>query len=244
MLEKQVGIIDPPRPEIASVVKTCRGAGMRLFMVTGDHALTAVAIARQVGIVSSGSTVDSIADVLRKAKDVRDGSPLREIAITATDAKPEALTLTGADFASLTPDSWDVITQYQEVVFARTTPEQKLQVVKAFQERKNVVAVTGDGVNDAPALKNADIGVAMGTGSDVATEAGAMVLLDSNFSSIVVALREGRTVFDNLKKVCLYLLPAGSFSELTPVLVNLLLGVPAPLSGFFMMYAILLVFFF
>jgi len=145
------------------------------------------------------------------------------------------LLLTGNDLEKLNTYHWDAIERYKEIVFARTTPDQKFNIVKNLQKRYNVVAVTGDGVNDAPALKKAHIGVAIGGGSDAAMESAAMVLLDANFSSIVVALRQGRTVFDNLKKVCLYLLPAGSFSELTPVLANIYLGLPLPLSNFLMM---------
>ncbi|KAI9168485.1 hypothetical protein H9P43_007857 [Blastocladiella emersonii ATCC 22665] len=145
-----------------------------------------------------------------------------------------ALVLSGADLTGMTAAQWAAACDYDELVFARTTPEQKLRIVQALQARGETVAVTGDGVNDAPALKNADLGIAMGSGADVAMAAADMVFLDSNFSAMVMALRLGRAVFENLKKVCLYLLPAGSFSELTPVLANLFLGVPLPLSGFLM----------
>ncbi|RKP34505.1 hypothetical protein BJ085DRAFT_23905 [Dimargaris cristalligena] len=216
-----VGIMDPPRPEIRSVVETCHRAGMRVLMVTGDFALTAAAIAKQVGIFTN-SRIDTVADLR---------------ALTGPDNLCQfsgSLLLSGSELSGLTNDQWTQVTQYREIVFARTTPEQKLQIVQKFQANGAIVAVTGDGVNDAPALKNANIGIAMGGGSDVAMEAAHMVLLDNNFSSILVAIENGRLVFDNLKKCILYLLPAGSFAELIPILVNVFLGVPLPLSAFLM----------
>ncbi|KAK9720816.1 hypothetical protein K7432_003880 [Basidiobolus ranarum] len=224
-----VGIIDPPRPEIYDVVKTCREAGIRLFMVTGDYSLTAAAIARKVGIITA-ECVDK-ADDLVPAKS--------EVALVTHDGAKsvkKALLLSGSDLPTLNEKQWEMITYYDEIVFARTTPEQKLRIVQEFQKRGNIVGVTGDGVNDAPALKAANIGIAMGSGSEVAMEAAHMVLLDNNFSSIVVAIESGRLVYDNLKKVILYLLPAGSWSELIPILVNFLLGVPLPLSAFLMIF--------
>lgn len=127
------------------------------------------------------------------------------------DDPVRALVVEGADLSSFDHDDWDAtIGRYTEVVFARTTPEQKLRIVEETRRRgDNTVAVTGDGVNDAPALRAADIGVAMGSGSDVAKEAAAMILLNNDFASIVVAIENGRLVFDNLKKVILYLMPVG-----------------------------------
>lgn len=142
-----------------------------------------------------------------------------------------SLLLTGTDLMLLNDSQWEQVCQYEEIVFARTTPDQKLRIIKEFQKRENVVGMTGDGVNDSPSLKEADIGIAMGQGSDVAIEASDMVLLDK-FSSIITAIENGRLVFDNLKKVIIYLLPAGSFSELFPVLVNIFLGSPQTLSSF------------
>ncbi|ORY05461.1 calcium ATPase [Basidiobolus meristosporus CBS 931.73] len=222
-----VGIIDPPRPEIFDVVKTCRGAGVRLFMVTGDFSLTAAAIAKQVGIFTA-EHIDKVEDLI---------SEKSEMTLAVDDGVNScrrALLLSGSDLPDLTDQQWDMVTGYDEIVFARTTPEQKLRIVNEFQQRGNIVGVTGDGVNDAPALKAANIGIAMGGGSEVAMEAAHMVLLDNNFSSIIVAIENGRLVYDNLKKVILYLLPAGSWSELIPILVNVLLGVPLPLSAFLM----------
>jgi sodium/potassium-transporting ATPase subunit alpha len=130
----------------------------------------------------------------------------------------------------MTDPHWDIACSYEEVVFARTTPEQKLRIVKELQKRGCCVGMTGDGVNDSPSLKQADIGIAMGGGSDVAIEAADMVLLES-FSSITIAIQRGRLVFDNLQKSILYLLPAGSFSELMPVLLNSIFGLPQILSN-------------
>ena len=156
--------------------------------------------------------------------------PSTHATVTSTTA-----VITGADLAELNDDEWDWILAHDRIVFARTTPHHKLAIVKACQARGYRVAVTGDGVNDAPALRQADIGVAMGSGSQVAQEAAAAVLLNDRFSSIpVVAVPLGRLVFENLKKVILYLLPAGSFSELIPILATVFLGMPLALSAFLM----------
>jgi sodium/potassium-transporting ATPase subunit alpha len=133
----------------------------------------------------------------------------------------------------LNESQWNQLCQYDEIVFARTTPEQKLRIVREFQARDEIVGMTGDGVNDAPSLKAADIGIALGSGSDIAIEASDMVLLDS-FAAVVEAVRYGRVVFDNLKKTIAYLLPAGSFAEFWPVMTNVLFGLPQILSSFLM----------
>lgn len=219
-----VGIMDPPRPEIIKTVADCRSAGARFFMITGDFGLTAAAIAREIGIFTRRDDPDGFENLMNSTVDV---SKLEEEDYTGS------LLLTGSDLLKLADREWDLVCRYEEIVFARTTPEQKLQIVKELQKREQVVAVTGDGVNDAPALKAADVGVAVVTGSDVAIEAADLVLM-GGFDSITEAIRMGRLVFQNLQKVIGYLLPAGSWSEIWPVLVNAFFGTPLPLSSFLM----------
>lgn len=150
------------------------------------------------------------------------------------DAAPTSIVVSGSDLIALNDAQWDQLSNsYSEVVFARTTPEQKLRIVRELQSRGHVVGMTGDGVNDAPALRAADVGIAVGSGSDIAVEAADMVLLES-FASVVEAVRFGRTMFDNLKKTIAYLLPAGSFSEFWPVMTNVAFGLPQILSSFLM----------
>jgi sodium/potassium-transporting ATPase subunit alpha len=213
-----VGIVDPPRDEIPDVVRILRGASIRIFMVTGDFKLTAQAIAEECGIISNSALVDDISALSRDGK---------------IGTTKQAIVLSGPELITLNDVQWDLLCQYQEIVFARTTPEQKLRIVKEFQSRDNIVGMTGDGVNDAPSLKAADVGIAMGSGSDIAIEAADMVLLDS-FAAIVEAVQYGRLVYDNLKKTIVYLLPAGSFSELWPVVTNVAFGIPQILSSFLM----------
>ncbi|KAF2197868.1 calcium ATPase [Delitschia confertaspora ATCC 74209] len=213
-----VGIVDPPRDEIPEVIRTLRGASIRIFMVTGDFKLTAQAIAEECGIISDSSFLDDISALSRESK---------------AERERKSIVLSGPELMTLNEYQWEQLCQYQEIVFARTTPEQKLRIVKEFQSRDNIVGMTGDGVNDAPSLKAADIGIAMGSGSDIAIEAADMVLLDS-FAAIVEAVLYGRLVYDNLKKTIVYLLPAGSFSELWPVVTNVLFGIPQILSSFLM----------
>ena len=172
-----LSLVDPPRPEIPEVMRTLRGAGIRVMMVTGDFALTALAIAEKCGIVSNASTAHHFTDL------ELDVDP----AIPAPDTKGDtdiikqgrAIVLSGTDLMQMNELQWDQVCTYEEVVFARTSPEQKLRIVKEFQRRGHTVGMTGDGVNDAPSLKAADIGIAIGGGSDVAIEAADLVLLES-----------------------------------------------------------------
>jgi len=215
-----MSMIDPPRAAVPDAVAKCRSAGIKVVMVTGDHPITAKAIAKSVGIISDGSeTVEDIA--LRRNILVEEVNP-REAC---------AAVIHGSDLREMTPEQLlDVINHHSEIVFARTSPQQKLMIVEGFQRQGQIVAVTGDGVNDSPALKKADIGVAMGiTGSDVSKQAADMILLDDNFASIVVGVEEGRLIFDNLKKSIAYTLTS-NIPEISPFLTYILFGIPLPLG--------------
>lgn len=227
-----VALVDPPRPEIPEVVRTLRGAGIKVYMVTGDFKLTAAAIARECSIISGpAGHVHDVAN-LSFDDDVLEAAGIVELEKDHGTAA-RSLVLSGSDVETLDESQWDKLAAYDEVVFARTTPEHKLRIVKELQKRNLTVGMTGDGVNDAPSLKQADVGIAMGSGSDIAIEAADMVLLES-FSAVVEAVRYGRVVYDNLKKTIAYLLPAGSFSEFWPVITNVAFGLPQILSSFLM----------
>lgn len=230
-----IGIVDPPRDEIPEVVKTLRRAGIRIFMVTGDFKLTAQAIAIECGIISNpASMVHDISHLSRNPLVPKTSSPeASDKALESAEGPVRSVTLSGPELKTLNDNQWDQLCGYEEIVFARTTPEEKLRIVKEFQKRDNIVGMTGDGVNDAPSLKAADIGIALGSGSDIAIEAADMVLLDS-FGAIVEAVKGGRVVFDNLKKTIIYLLPAGTFSEFWPIITSIILGLPQILSSFLM----------
>jgi calcium-translocating P-type ATPase len=192
-------MVDPPRPEVAAAVERCHAAGIRVIVVTGDHGLTAAAIAHQVGI-GGGETPRVIA-----------GDDLERVSDADLDA---------------------ILHGDRELIFARTSPEAKLRIADALQEEGHVVAMTGDGVNDAPALRAADIGIAMGrSGTDVAREASTMVLTDDNFSTIVSAIEAGRRVYANIRKFLLYIF-AHTTPEVTPFIVFALGGgsIPLPLT--------------
>ena len=193
MLLGLVGLIDPPRPEAMAAVAECRSAGIRVKMITGDHAGTATAIGRQIGLQNPDKT------------------------------------LTGADLDGM-DDATLAAVVLETDVFARTSPEHKLRLVTALQKHGMTVAMTGDGVNDAPALKRADAGIAMGRkGSEAAKEAAELVLADDNFASIVAAVREGRTVYDNIKKVISWTLPTNAGEAMT-IIAALLLGMTLPVT--------------
>ena len=213
-----ITLLDPPRPEVPQAVKDCHTAGVKVVMVTGDHPLTAAAIARKIGLITK-KTRDDVA---------------KEKGIAPTEVKEEeveAVVVHGSQIPAMTEDDWKVLVSKQEIVFARTSPEQKLIIVKEFTKAGNVTAMTGDGVNDSPALKQAAIGIAMGlNGSAVAKEAADVVLLDDNFASIVVGIREGRKLFANLKKSIAYTL-AHLTPEVLPVLIWGYGGIPQPVGS-------------
>merc|ERR1711953_1170461 len=215
-----MSMIDPPRAAVPDAVLKCRSAGIKVIMVTGDHPITAKAIARSVGIISEGTeTVEDIA--------TRKGIPVEEV----NPREALAAVVHGGEIKDLSEKALDEIVMYHtEIVFARTSPQQKLIIVEGCQRMGRIVAVTGDGVNDSPALKKADIGVAMGiAGSDVSKQAADMILLDDNFASIVTGVEEGRLIFDNLKKSIAYTLTS-NIPEISPFLLFILLSIPLPLG--------------
>lgn len=215
-----MSMIDPPRAAVPDAVAKCRSAGIKVIMVTGDHPITAKAIAKGVGIISEGNdTVEDIANRLNV--------PVGEI--NPRDA--DACVVHGSDLKDIEQkDMDDLLSNHSEIVFARTSPQQKLLIVEGCQRLGAIVAVTGDGVNDSPALKKADIGVAMGiSGSDVSKQAADMILLDDNFASIVTGVEEGRLIFDNLKKSIVYTLTS-NIPEVSPFLMFILVEIPLPLG--------------
>jgi P-type Ca2+ transporter type 2C len=194
-----VGMIDPPRPEAKAAIQTCEQAGIKPVMITGDHPLTARAVAQELGLLKAGRLV------------------------------------TGAELEAMSEA--DLEREVEQIeVYARVSPAHKLRVVTALQKNGHIVAMTGDGVNDAPALKKADIGIAMGvTGTDVTREAAAMTLTDDNFSSIVAAVEEGRGIFGNIKKYLMYLL-SSNIGEMGLMAGATLLGLPLPLTAVQLLY--------
>jgi Ca2+-transporting ATPase len=188
-----LGLIDPPREEVKDSINTCKAAGIRTVMITGDHRITAEAIARQIGIWEQGLQ-----------------------------------TLTGSDLETLNERQLEDVVD-RTVVYARVAPEHKMRIVRALQKRGHIVAMTGDGVNDAPAIKAADIGIAMGqNGTDVAKEASALVLANDNFATIVAAVEEGRNIYDNIRKFIRYLL-ASNVGEMMTMMLAMLMGLPLPM---------------
>ncbi|XP_069599048.1 potassium-transporting ATPase alpha chain 2-like [Ranitomeya imitator] len=215
-----ISMIDPPRTTVPDAVMKCRSSGIKVIMVTGDHPITAKAIAKSVGIISSSSeTVEDIAKRL--------GIPTEKV--NPRDAC--TIVVTGGELSDMSSDELDNILRYHtEIVFARTSPQQKLLIVEGCQRLGNIVAVTGDGVNDSPALKKADIGIAMGiAGSDAAKHAADMILLDDNFASIVTGVEEGRLIFDNLKKSISYTVTK-NIPEMIPFMVYVIISCPLPIG--------------
>ncbi len=195
-LDGLVGLEDPPRIEVPEAVARCVSAGIRVIMVTGDHPHTALAIAREIGLVQGEHPLLVSGDALR----------------------------------AMSPTQLQLALDAKEIIFARVAAEQKMLIVQALKKKGEIVAVTGDGVNDAPALKTADIGISMGiAGTDVAKEAADLILLDDNFASIVAAIEEGRAVFENIRKFLTYIL-SSNIPELVPYLAFVLFKIPLPLT--------------
>ncbi|MCE9611495.1 MAG: cation-transporting P-type ATPase [Chthoniobacter sp.] len=191
-----IGLEDPPRPEVADALQKCRGAGIKVIMVTGDHPHTATAIAREIGLVRSAAPV----------------------------------VITGEQLGHLSDIQLQIALDAPEIIFARVLAEQKMRIVGTLKSKREIVAVTGDGVNDAPALRKADVGIAMGrSGTEVAREAADMVLLDDNFASIVAAIEEGRAVFTNIRNFLTYILTS-NVPELIPYLAFVVFRIPLPLT--------------
>ena len=188
-----VGILDPPRDEVFDSIEECKGAGIRVIMITGDHAITAEAIAQELGIADEEGTIS------------------------------------GSELEKMDDDELSKVVM-KHSVFARTSPEHKLRLVEALQRNNKLCAMTGDGVNDAPALKRADIGIAMGIkGTEVSKDASEMVLADDNFATIVNAVEEGRTVYDNIRKTILFILPTNG-AEALVLITAIVLGVTMPIT--------------
>ena len=191
-------MIDPPREEVKEAIESCRTAGVKVAMITGDHLTTATAIGKALGITGkaiTGSELDAITNFEHKVEDI--------------------------------------------AIYARVDPAHKLKIIDALKKKGHIVAMTGDGVNDAPALKKADIGIAMGTGTDVAKEASAMVLADDNFTSIVRAVKEGRMIYDNIQKYLAFLL-SGNIGEVLVVFLSIIAGLPLPLLAIHLLWINLL----
>jgi len=215
-----MALIDPPRPQVPGAVALCKTAGIKVIMVTGDHPITAKAIAYKVGILWS-PTKEDIIETNKTAHPDKRQDPDSAFAIVVP----------GWEISVDTPrKEWIRILNHPQCVFARTSPQQKLIIVENCQAMGHTVAVTGDGVNDSPALKKADIGVAMGImGSAVSKEAADMILLDDNFASIVNGVEEGRLIFDNLKKSIAYTL-SSNIPEISPFLIYITTQCPLPLT--------------
>ncbi|KAJ0404408.1 hypothetical protein P43SY_007661 [Pythium insidiosum] len=229
-----IAIMDPPRDDVPDAIRQCREAGVKVFMVTGDHPLTAQAIAREIGLLDEASSVLQLLAPPPSASSLSLSSCASRDKL-ALDSRAwgqyDAAVVHGAVLDHMTPEQLSTLLRKRQIVFARTTPQHKLLIVRASQALGECVGVTGDGVNDAPALKQADVGVAMGkNGSDVAREAADIVLMDDNFSSIVRGVAQGRVIYDNLKKTIAYTL-THLLPEVASAAVNLTLGMPAGLTA-------------
>ena len=222
-----ISLMDPPKESVPFAIKKCQSAGIKVIMVTGDQPPTAAAIAKQIGII----TLKTNEDLKEQGYDSQEALQKASAIVIHGDMILKAFE-DGDEIGAQILETW---VRKPQIVFARTTPSQKLQIVKACQAIGNVVGVTGDGVNDSPAIKQGDIGISMGiSGSDVTKDAADMILLNDDFSSIVDGVEEGRKIFDNLKKTIVYLLTS-NMTQIWPFVALVILQIPLPLSNIFML---------
>lgn len=239
-----LSIMDPPKRGVSTAIKECREAGVQVVMVTGDHPVTAEAIAIDIGIITTdyhSNRMSTSTDYKVDNGDQSNGNHEFAQSIESEDSKMDRFTgnkeneghvvVHGDSIEGLTDSDWKNILNKREVIFARTTPHQKLEIVTRFQDAGHIVGVSGDGVNDAAALKRADLGISMNrSASDVSKEAAAMILLDDNFCSIVSGIAEGRLIFANLKKSIRYTI-THTMGEVLPFIAFIVLGIPLPINS-------------
>lgn len=207
-----ISFVDPPRPTVKSAIECCHRAGIKVFMVTGDHPTTAKSIARSLGLINQKTEAE-----------------LKESGEEPPPGGCKAIVVTGSDIGKFQADDWSFVLKHEEIVFARTLPQQKQDIVRELNKLGHIVGMTGDGVNDAPALKAAHVGIAMGSGALVAKEAAQLVILDDDFSSIVQGIREGRLVFENMKKTIIYVCTS-NIPELFPFLMLIATKMPVAIE--------------
>ncbi|KAJ3017561.1 hypothetical protein HKX48_003484 [Thoreauomyces humboldtii] len=219
-----ISLEDPPKHGVREAIGHCREAGIKVMMVTGDHPLTAEAIGRKINLMLQ-DTKELIA--------AKRGVPIESI----PESEVNAIVIHGEQIDSLQEADWDMIFDKEEIIFARTSPKHKLHIVKCAQARGHIVGVTGDGVNDSPALKKADLGIAMNvSGSDVSKEAAAMILIDDNFASTVSGIEEGRLIFQNLKKSIQYTI-SHTMPEVLANILYIVVPLPIPLGAMLILVA-------
>ena len=232
-----IGLIDPPRLEVRKAIQDCKEAGIRVVMITGDHPLTAMAIAQKLGIVGDGSDDDG--DDSAAAVPAHDDEGAQEsIEMAGGAASRPVVMMKGSELDAYSDDDIDLLANMDPfpTVFARVSPQHKLKIVEALKHRGEICAMTGDGVNDAPAIKKASVGIAMGkTGTDLTKDAASMILMDDNFKTIVLAIHEGRVIYDNIKKFILYLLSCNSAEVYTMLLCGII-GLPVPFSAIMILW--------
>jgi len=203
-----ISLVDPPRPTVKKAIQDIQGAGVKVFMMTGDHPKTAQSIAKSLDLITHSTKQD-----------------LEEQNMQVPAEGCKAIVLTGPELMNFTPEDWERTLKHEEIVFARATPQQKFDIINEFQKLGHMVGMVGDGINDAPPLKKADIGIAMGSGDAVTREAAELILWNDNFGSIIDGIQDGRLIFENLKKTICYLITS-NFAEMIPFLIFIALRIP------------------